>query len=55
MKFIKWIIKKIFIKIVADSSNAIGNYKTIFAQKVVRYDLYVKDTIVNFTGKEKGQ
>ncbi|AKP72105.1 multicopper oxidase type 3 [Riemerella anatipestifer] len=28
---------------------------TIFAQKVVRYDLYVKDTIVNFTGKEKGQ
>lgn len=25
----------------------------LFAQKVVRYDLYVKDTIVNFTGKEK--
>ena len=25
----------------------------IIAQKVVRYDLYVKDTIVNFTGKEK--
>jgi CopA family copper-resistance protein len=25
----------------------------IFAQKVVRYDLYVKDTIVNFTGKNK--
>ena len=24
-----------------------------FAQKIVRYDLYVKDTIVNFTGKEK--
>jgi CopA family copper-resistance protein len=24
-----------------------------FAQKVVRYDLYVKDTIVNFSGKEK--
>lgn len=24
-----------------------------FAQQVVRYDLYVKDTIVNFTGKEK--
>jgi hypothetical protein len=23
------------------------------AQKVVRYDLYVKDTLVNFTGKEK--
>lgn len=26
---------------------------TVFAQKVVRYDLYVKDTIVNYTGKEK--
>ena len=25
----------------------------LFAQKVVRYDLYVKDTIVNFTGKQK--
>ncbi|WP_031287051.1 multicopper oxidase family protein [Sphingobacterium sp. IITKGP-BTPF85] len=26
---------------------------TAFAQKVVKYDLYVRDTIVNFTGKEK--
>ena len=25
----------------------------INAQKTVRYDLYVRDTIVNFTGKEK--
>jgi FtsP/CotA-like multicopper oxidase with cupredoxin domain len=25
----------------------------LFAQKVVRYDLYVKDTIVNFSGKDK--
>ena len=25
----------------------------IFAQKVVRYDLYVRDTLVNFTGKTK--
>ena len=25
----------------------------LFAQKVVRYDLYVKDTIVNYAGKEK--
>ncbi|MBK8775858.1 MAG: multicopper oxidase domain-containing protein, partial [Saprospiraceae bacterium] len=24
-----------------------------FAQKIVRYDLYVKDTLVNFAGKEK--
>ncbi|MCS3554526.1 MULTISPECIES: multicopper oxidase family protein [unclassified Sphingobacterium] len=26
---------------------------TAFAQKVVKYDLYVRDTIVNFTGKQK--
>ncbi|MFM6975739.1 MAG: multicopper oxidase domain-containing protein [Sphingobacteriaceae bacterium] len=26
---------------------------SLFAQKVVRYDLYVKDTLVNFTGKQK--
>lgn len=25
----------------------------VFAQKVVRYDLYVSDTLVNFSGKEK--
>jgi CopA family copper-resistance protein len=25
----------------------------LFAQKIVRYDLYVKDTMVNFTGKTK--
>ena len=25
----------------------------IFAQKLVRYDLYVRDTVVNFTGKPK--
>ena len=25
----------------------------LFAQKIVRYDLYVKDTMVNFTGKAK--
>ena len=27
--------------------------QNIFAQKTVRYDLYVKDTLVNFTGKTK--
>ena len=26
---------------------------TLFGQKVVRYDLHVRDTMVNFTGKEK--
>lgn len=30
----------------------LGSY-TISAQKVVRYDLYVKDSLVNFTGKTK--
>ena len=25
----------------------------LFAQKIVRYDLYVRDTIVNYSGKEK--
>ncbi len=27
--------------------------KILFAQKTVRYDLYIRDTIVNFTGKPK--
>lgn len=27
--------------------------QTLFAQKVVRYELYVKDTLVNYAGKEK--
>lgn len=31
----------------------LGTGNTIVAQNVVRYDLYVKDTIVNLTGKEK--
>jgi len=26
---------------------------TLYAQKVVRYDLHVRDTLVNFTGKIK--
>lgn len=25
----------------------------LFAQKIVRYDLFVRDTVVNFAGKEK--
>lgn len=28
---------------------------SLHAQKVVRYDLYVKDTLVNYAGKEKEQ
>jgi FtsP/CotA-like multicopper oxidase with cupredoxin domain len=40
---------KLFILIIL-STLTIGN---VLAQKTVRYDLYVRDTIVNFTGKEK--
>ncbi|RQO30739.1 copper oxidase [Taibaiella sp. KBW10] len=31
----------------------LGHPPNVSAQKVVRYDLYVKDTMVNYTGKEK--
>ena len=41
-------MKKVVIIIVLFLS-----FNAIFAQKVVRYDLYVRDTIVNFTGKPK--
>ena len=27
--------------------------QTLFSQNIVRYDLYVRDTIVNFSGKDK--
>jgi FtsP/CotA-like multicopper oxidase with cupredoxin domain len=27
--------------------------QTLFSQNIVRYDLYVRDTIVNYSGKEK--
>lgn len=27
--------------------------QTLFAQKVVHYELYVKDTLVNYAGKQK--
>ena len=50
----KMIIRKIQLKKIlplAISLVLTSNY--LFAQKIVRYDLYVKDTIVNFTGKAK--
>ena len=43
----------IFQKLVLLTTLVLLATTTIFAQKVVRYDLYVKDTIVNFTGNEK--
>ncbi len=27
--------------------------QTLFSQNIVRYDLYVRDTIVNYSGKQK--
>ena len=52
---IKW-IKKIFTKqncckCIIFFSIALSQKS--FAQKIIRYDLYVKDTIVNFSGKAK--
>jgi len=41
------------IKIVIILGVMIAYISNIYAQKVVHYDLYVKDTIVNFSGKEK--
>ncbi len=49
MKVLKWVSKKLFL-----SAIVLLIYPTIIlAQKTVRYDLYVRDTIVNFTGKDK--
>ena len=49
MKVLKWLSKKVLL-----SAIVLLMYPTIIlAQKTVRYDLYVRDTIVNFTGKEK--
>lgn len=49
MKVLKWISKKLLL-----SAIVLLMYPTIIlAQKTVRYDLYVRDTIVNFTGKDK--
>jgi len=48
MNFVKYIYRRclpIAVLILATTS--------VFSQKIVRYDLYVKDTIVNFSGKEK--
>jgi FtsP/CotA-like multicopper oxidase with cupredoxin domain len=42
------IYKKLFLLVVVLMVTS-----TLLAQKVVRYDLYVKDTLVNFTGKTK--
>ena len=49
MKVIKWVVKKIVLYAIV-----LLMYPTlILAQKTIRYDLYVRDTIVNFTGKDK--
>ncbi len=47
---IQEIICKKLLPIAAFITILISN---LFAQKIVRYDLFIKDTIVNFTGKQK--
>ena len=46
-------IQNLFQKQLLAIALLLGATTSLFAQKVVRYDLYVKDTIVNFTGKDK--
>lgn len=46
-------IKSIFQKILLSIVLLLLVTAQLFAQKVVRYDLYVKDTLVNYAGKEK--
>ena len=49
MKVLEWGSKKIVLPAIV-----LLMYPTlVLAQKTVRYDLYVRDTIVNFTGKHK--
>ncbi len=45
--------KKTFLKQILLSVLFLTITSSTFGQNVVRYDLYVKDTIVNYTGKEK--
>ena len=54
MKSLKWLFKKTIYKtLFATVSILLFSSPIIFAQKLVHYDLYIRDTIVNFTGKEK--
>jgi CopA family copper-resistance protein len=53
MKIIKWLFQKTLCKKVLPVVILLFATQIIYAQKTVRYDLYVKDTIVNFAGKEK--
>jgi hypothetical protein len=53
MKFLKWIIQKNIYKKLLPIAILLLTTTNTFAQKIVRYDLYVKDTLVNFAGKEK--
>jgi CopA family copper-resistance protein len=54
MKFLKQLFKKnIYNKLLAGVIILLINSTEMFSQKTVRYDLYIKDTLVNFTGKQK--
>ncbi len=45
--------KNIYKKVLPIATLLILATQVVYAQKIVRYDLYIKDTLVNFTGKEK--
>ena len=48
-RLLKTVYKKVWLSIIV----LLLSTPIILAQKTVRYDLYIRDTIVNFTGKEK--
>ncbi|MEP7196124.1 MAG: multicopper oxidase domain-containing protein [Saprospiraceae bacterium] len=45
--------KTLYEKVLSITSFLLLTINTIYAQKAVRYDLFVRDTFVNFSGKEK--
>jgi FtsP/CotA-like multicopper oxidase with cupredoxin domain len=51
MKILKMVLEKILFKIMLLIAILLSISNIILAQKIVRYDLFVKDTLVNFTGK----
>lgn len=53
MKRLKMNIQNILSKKLLSIIVLFISTQTLFSQNVVRYDLYVRDTIVNFSGKQK--
>ena len=54
MKFLKWLLNKtVYKKLLTTLIILLCISTKTFAQKLVHYDLYIRDTTVNFAGKEK--